>query len=184
MPIPKIEKRESFVPQNPDKVIVLYPKTPEFCTTKPLEIVLYHKITQYQSGFRVMYHKINGFVPQNSAFCTTKLFRVMFCATKLILQIERRVMRKIIRGKGLGKTKALIAMSHETGKRILVVNEERKKNVIRMAEDVDIPTPITLGEFRKTPWFNPVSGILVDDADDVLEALLECKIDAITMRKT
>lgn len=28
MPIPKIEKRESFVPQNPDEVIVLYPKTP------------------------------------------------------------------------------------------------------------------------------------------------------------
>lgn len=83
MPIPKIEKRESFVPQNPDKVIVLYPKTPEFCTTKPLKIVLYHKITQYQSGFRVLYHKINSFVPQNSAFCTTKLFRVTFCTTKL-----------------------------------------------------------------------------------------------------
>lgn len=94
-------------------------------------------------------------------------------------------MRKIIRGKGLGKTKALIAMSHETGKRILVVNEERKRNVIRMAEDVDIPTPVTLREFKETPpWFNPVGGILVDDADDVLEALLECKIDAITMRKT
>lgn len=111
----------------------------------------------------------------------------MFCTTKLCIlyhKIERRVMRKIIRGKGLGKTKALIAMSHETGKRILVVNEERKKNVIRMAEDVDIPTPITLAEFRKTPWFNPVGGVLVDDADDVLEALLECKIDAITMRKT
>lgn len=108
----------------------------------------------------------------------------MFCTTKLILQIERRVMRKIIRGKGLGKTKALIAMSHETGKRILVVNEERKRNVIRMADDVDIPTPVTLAEFRKTPWFHPVGGILVDDADDVLEALLECKIDAITMRKT
>ena len=56
-------------------------------------------------------------------------------------------MRKIIRGKGLGKTKALIAMSHETGKRILVVNEERKRNVIRMADDVDIPTPVTLMEF-------------------------------------
>lgn len=93
-------------------------------------------------------------------------------------------MRKIIRGKGLGKTKALIAMSHETGKRILVVNEERKKNVIRMAEDVDIPTPVTLMEFTKMRWFEPIDGILVDDADDILEALLECKIDAITMRKT
>ncbi len=93
-------------------------------------------------------------------------------------------MRKIIRGKGLGKTKALIAMSHETGKRILVVNEERKRNVIRMAEDVDIPTPLTLMEFKKERWFNPIDGILVDDADDILEELLECKIDAITMRKT
>ncbi len=93
-------------------------------------------------------------------------------------------MRKIIRGKGLGKTKALIAMSHETGKRILVVNEERKRNVLRMADDVDIPMPITLEEFNKKPWFKPVGGILVDDADDVLEALLGCKIDAITMRKT
>lgn len=88
MPIPKIEKRESFVPQNPDKVIVLYPKTPEFCTTKLLEIVLYHKITQYQSGFRVLYHKINSFVPQNSikvTFCTTKLFkvRVLYHKTQL-----------------------------------------------------------------------------------------------------
>ena len=85
MPIPKIEKRESFVPQNPDKVIVLYP---EFCTTKLLEIVLYHKITQYQSGFRVLYHKINSFVPQNSikvTFCTTKLFkvRVLYHKTQL-----------------------------------------------------------------------------------------------------
>ena len=180
MPIPKIEKRESFVPQNPDKVIVLYPKTPEFCTTKPLKIVLYHKITQYQSGFRVLYHKINSFVPQNS-------IKVTFCTTKLCIlyhKIERRVMRKIIRGKGLGKTKALIAMSHETGKRILVVNEERKRNVLRMADDVDIPTPVTLMEFRKVRWFEQIDGILVDDADDVLEALLECKIDAITMRKT
>jgi len=93
-------------------------------------------------------------------------------------------MRKIIRGKGLGKTKALIAMSHETGKRILVVNEERKRNVIRMAEDVDIPTPITLGEFKMMSRIEQLGGVLVDDADDVLEALLGCKIDAITMRKT
>ena len=93
-------------------------------------------------------------------------------------------MRKIIRGKGLGKTKALIAMSHETGKRILVVNEERKRNVLRMADDVDIPTPVTLMEFRKLRWFEGIDGILVDDADDVLEELLECKVDAITMRKT
>lgn len=111
----------------------------------------------------------------------------MFCTTKLCIlyhKVEMRVMRKIIRGKGLGKTKALIAMSHETGKRILVVNEERKRNVIRMADDVDIPTPVTLMEFRKLRWFEQIDGILVDDADDVLEELLECKIDAITMRKT
>ena len=183
MPIPKIEKRESFVPQNPDKVIVLYHKTPEFCTTKPREIVLYHKITQYQSGFRVLYHKINSFVPQNSIKVRV-LYHKTFSGNILYHKIERRVMRKIIRGKGLGKTKALIAMSHETGKRILVVNEERKRNVLRMADDVDIPTPVTLMEFRKLRWFEGIDGILVDDADDVLEELLECKVDAITMRKT
>lgn len=53
-----------------------------------------------------------------------------------------------------------------------------------MADGVDIPTPVTLMEFRKLRWFEPIDGILVDDADDVLEELLECKIDAITMRKT
>lgn len=46
MPIPKIEKRENFVPQNPDKVIVLYPKNPR---------ILYHKTPR------------NSFVPQNNS---------------------------------------------------------------------------------------------------------------------
>ena len=84
-----------------------------------------------------------------------------------------------------GKTTKLMVMSELTRTPILVVTKERAKYLIQQANILgyNIPTPICVSELenRKLHWEDK---ILVDDAIDVLEAILSnygYKIDVATI---
>lgn len=96
-------------------------------------------------------------------------------------------MEKIILPRGEGKTTKLIQMSHDTWIYILVANESRQKYLASFAKEleIDIPYPVTLGNYMRTGFRNSsIKKILIDDADDVLRALFgDLEIIVITMRE-
>ena len=104
---------------------------------------------------------------------------------------EEKKMRIIVKGKGEGKTTELIKMSVETNTYILVLNRKRQHEVARMARDLgykNMPFPVTIEEHfrahRSTGMIN--RRFLIDDADDILHALIgrDIPILAITMTES
>ena len=94
-------------------------------------------------------------------------------------------MKKIILGRGQGKTTELIKLSHETNTYILVANFQRQREVAKMADEMglSIPYPVTVCDYMRTHFLGSyIKHILIDDADDVLQQIFNCvTIDAITM---
>ena len=96
-------------------------------------------------------------------------------------------MKKIIKGRAKGKTTDLIKMSHDTNTYILVNNRARQKSLFAQAREmnIDIPYPVTIEDYMRTRFQGSfIKSILIDDADDVLQAIFSrVHIDAITLSK-
>ena len=96
-------------------------------------------------------------------------------------------MKKIIKGRGEGKTKELIQLSHDTNTYILVANRSRQRELFWFAHElgIDIHNPVTVEDYMRTQFRGSfIKHILIDDADDVLKTIFNnLTIDAITMRK-
>lgn len=96
-------------------------------------------------------------------------------------------MKKIIKGRGEGKTKELIQLSHDTNTYILVANRSRQRELFWLAHELGIyiHNPVTVEDYMRTQFRGSfIKHILIDDADDVLKTIFSnLTIDAITMRK-
>lgn len=97
-------------------------------------------------------------------------------------------MKKIMLGRGEGKTTELIKLSHETNTYILVKDRYRQREVAKIAHELnmDIPYPVTIEDYIGTSGFvgSYIKHILIDDAEDVLQAMFSrVIIDVITMTK-
>ena len=97
-------------------------------------------------------------------------------------------MLKVMGGRGKGKTTYLVMRSARTQTYILTLNKQRAKEISRIANNMGlyIPYPITLEEYLRDKLRGTfITNILIDDADDILQALFSpLKIDAITMTLT
>lgn len=84
--------------------------------------------------------------------------------------------------RGAGKTTAAVMESCETGKYILVLNKLQAKTVFETAQSLGltIPFPITLDECLTSKGSN-VKEVIVDEADMILECLLNKKITMLTL---
>ena len=96
-------------------------------------------------------------------------------------------MKKIIKGRGEGKTKELIQLSHDTNTYILVADRSRQREIFSFARELGICIlyPVTVEDYMKTHFRGSfIKRILIDDADDVLKTVFSnVVINAITMRK-
>lgn len=83
----------------------------------------------------------------------------------------------IIGKRGYGKTTKLIRRSSDENLYILVASGERAYQVAQMATEMGltIPFPVTVDEYLRSDKFRGSSirrdGLLIDDADDVLQAI-------------
>lgn len=95
-------------------------------------------------------------------------------------------MKVIARGRGQGKTTELVLESARTGRYILVYNRGLIKNLLDRAEQlgVSIPYPVTVEEIRQGKFYGSSlrrDGIIVDDAEIVLERLLRIPLTMISV---
>lgn len=95
-------------------------------------------------------------------------------------------MKKIIRGRGQGKTTDLIKVSHGTGKYIVVANQQQAHLIKDMAKDMGLEGmsfPITVDEIKRygAGAYSTKRGVLVDNAEMVLEVFMGTSIDTLTM---
>lgn len=100
-------------------------------------------------------------------------------------------MKKAISGRQTGKTTKLILLSAQTGGTIITFNRETAKSILLKANKmgVSIPEPIDIEKLMSEAYRNSISGnmsnVIVDDADRVLELILNkfnvASVDAISM---
>ena len=90
-------------------------------------------------------------------------------------------MKKIIKGRGQGKTYDLIKISAEQQIPILTINSVQYILETAKSMGVEIPKPITLKELNLAQYRNSNKPILVDNAEYVLQALLARPIHALSM---
>lgn len=97
-------------------------------------------------------------------------------------------MKVILKGRQEGKTTELIKMSVATNTYILVMDRRRQRQVADMARKMGYENmlfPVTLAEHFDA---NKSQGMinrrfLIDDADEILQRLIDVPILAITMTK-
>lgn len=91
-------------------------------------------------------------------------------------------MRLYVNGRGSGKTMWAMLESARTGVPILALNRQYKQNVIKMALDfgIDIPEPVTI-ENLNVDGKSKVKEVIVDEAQELLQRMLEVKIIGLTM---
>ena len=98
---------------------------------------------------------------------------------------EEILMKVIAKPRRGGKTTELIKLSAETNTYILVANKMRQKEVMRLANlmNITIPYPVTVEDYMKTQFRGSfIKNILIDDVEDVLHAFFyTVAIDAITV---
>lgn len=96
-------------------------------------------------------------------------------------------MRYLIKGRQQGKTYKLIVASEVTGYPIMVSDEKRKVFLEDMAKEMgcNIPKPITYLTFRGYREGLPIERILIDDAEKIIESVLNtslrCEVVAVTL---
>ncbi len=96
-------------------------------------------------------------------------------------------MRVIIGAPGSGKTLELIKMSAARGYRIVCDTLQRAEKIQAQAKEMgyDIPQPVSFTTFLSHPtsplW---IKGFLLDDADQLLQRLVNRPIAAITISDT
>ena len=91
-------------------------------------------------------------------------------------------MRLYVNGRGSGKTMWAMMESARTGVPILALNIIYKKNIIKMALDfgIDIPEPVTIEDLNESGK-SKVEEVIVDEAQELLQRMLEVKITGLTM---
>ena len=98
-------------------------------------------------------------------------------------------MKIICRARQAGKTTKLVKLSAKTGKYIVCLDENRKKNILQIAEKwkLNIPYPITLMEITRWQSYRGSSvmrdWIYIDDWLDILQAMFPLPIDTISISK-
>ena len=97
-------------------------------------------------------------------------------------------MNLIIKNRGTGKTTQMIYTSEATQIPIIVENEYRKTEIIKMSREMNcyIPEPITTTNLNKGFLSSRyIQGVLIDEGDSIIEKALEeylgCKVVAITL---
>lgn len=95
-------------------------------------------------------------------------------------------MKIIARGRRTGKTMEVIRESARTGNYILVSNQFQAKNVFKLSLEmgVSIPYPLTVSEMEKGSIQRTSvkrDGIIVDNADYILQQLLGVKVNTMTI---
>lgn len=86
--------------------------------------------------------------------------------------------------RGYGKTYQLIKKSAETGDYIVCTNRIQASELQNKASELGlkIPLPITFEDFLKRNHLGTnIKGILIDNADMLLECISKIPINAITM---
>ena len=86
-------------------------------------------------------------------------------------------------GRQIGKTTMAILESHATGKYIVSANSKMAKNTFYFAKQLGytIPYPLTPIDFQQQRNnLIPGEGVIIDNVEMVLSALLNCPIDIIT----
>lgn len=95
-------------------------------------------------------------------------------------------MKVFCKGRGKGKTTALVMTSAVTGARIIVSNESQKKIIKEIADklNIDIPEPLTWIEQKQFRAFYK-DGILIDNLEMMLPTILDeffgCSVIGATM---
>ena len=90
----------------------------------------------------------------------------------------------IVKDRGAGKTTALIHQSAKTYFYIVTRNHETAHAIFQQASalGLKIPFPLTYGEFIEHRYYGAgVRGILIDDADELLQSMANVPIHAITL---
>lgn len=89
---------------------------------------------------------------------------------------------KIIKAnRGQGKTTELIKISNREWKYIVCLDRGRVKNIVSMADEMGlaIPFPLTISEVPLSQG-QRIDSILIDDVEDVLQRLINRRIDYVT----
>lgn len=91
-------------------------------------------------------------------------------------------MRLYVNGRGSGKTMWAMLESARTGVPILVLSKKQKQDIVRMALDfgIDIPEPVTIEDLNVSGR-DKVEEVIVDEAQELLQKMLEVKIIGLTM---
>lgn len=82
-------------------------------------------------------------------------------------------MKIINRERFSGKSMMLLYSAYTNGQPIIVYNLERKNFLLNMAKELNVKVHIyTLQEYRETGKVDPNKGILIDDAEKIIENAL------------
>ena len=91
-------------------------------------------------------------------------------------------MRLYVNGRGSGKTMWAMMESARTDVPILALSRKHKQDIVRMALDfgIDIPEPVTIEDLNESGK-NKIEEVIVDEAQELLQRMLEVKIIGLTM---
>ena len=91
-------------------------------------------------------------------------------------------MKLYVNGRGSGKTMWAMMESARTDVPILAFSRKHKQNIVRMALDfgIDIPEPVTIDNLNESGK-SKVEEVIVDEAQELLQRMLEVKITGLTM---
>ena len=91
-------------------------------------------------------------------------------------------MRLYVNGRGSGKTMWAMMESARTGVPILAFRRKQKQDIVSMALDfgIDIPEPVTIEDLNESGK-SKVEEVIVDEAQELLQRMLQVKITGLTM---
>lgn len=91
-------------------------------------------------------------------------------------------MKLYVNGRGSGKTMWAMLESARTRVPILTFSRKNKQNIVKMALDfgIDIPEPVTIEDLN-VAGKSKAKEVIVDEAQELLQRMLEVKIVGLTM---
>lgn len=96
-------------------------------------------------------------------------------------------MQVIHKPRGGGKTRELIELAHKNGYTIVCLNKNMKRHTKYLAKKLglEIPEPVTVEEVKqqKILYGKKDTGIVVDNADAILQRYLDAEVHVITVSK-
>lgn len=82
--------------------------------------------------------------------------------------------------RGSGKTRALVEVAHMTGAVIVVSDRSRMRDVMRCAVGMGMPD-VTVCTFEHGGMRGCSSRVYVDDAERIIERVVGCPVDLVTV---